>query len=29
VFERIGVLRNRVIGWEDAHGEPPPPRVRW
>ncbi|MBD0337708.1 MAG: fumarylacetoacetate hydrolase family protein [Thermoleophilia bacterium] len=28
-IERIGVLRNPVIGWEEAHGEPPPPRVRW
>jgi 2-keto-4-pentenoate hydratase/2-oxohepta-3-ene-1,7-dioic acid hydratase in catechol pathway len=28
-IERVGVLRNPVIGWQDAHGEPPPPRVRW
>ena len=28
-IERIGVLRNPVIGWEEAHGEPPPPRVHW
>jgi 2-keto-4-pentenoate hydratase/2-oxohepta-3-ene-1,7-dioic acid hydratase in catechol pathway len=28
-IERIGVLRNPVIGWEEAHGEPPPERVRW
>jgi len=28
-IERIGVLRNPVIGWREAHGEPPPPRVRW
>jgi 2-keto-4-pentenoate hydratase/2-oxohepta-3-ene-1,7-dioic acid hydratase in catechol pathway len=28
-IERIGVLRNPVISWQDAHGEPPPPRVRW
>ncbi len=28
-IERIGVLRNPVIGWEEAHGEPPPARVRW
>jgi 2-keto-4-pentenoate hydratase/2-oxohepta-3-ene-1,7-dioic acid hydratase in catechol pathway len=27
-IERIGVLRNPVIGWEDAHGEPPPEKVR-
>jgi 2-keto-4-pentenoate hydratase/2-oxohepta-3-ene-1,7-dioic acid hydratase in catechol pathway len=28
-IEKIGVLRNPVISWQDAHGEPPPPRVRW
>jgi 2-keto-4-pentenoate hydratase/2-oxohepta-3-ene-1,7-dioic acid hydratase in catechol pathway len=28
-IERIGVLRNPVIGWEEAHGEPPPPKVSW
>ncbi len=28
-IERIGVLRNPVVSWEQAHGEPPPPRVRW
>jgi 2-keto-4-pentenoate hydratase/2-oxohepta-3-ene-1,7-dioic acid hydratase in catechol pathway len=28
-IERIGVLRNPVISWEEAHGEPPPERVRW
>jgi 2-keto-4-pentenoate hydratase/2-oxohepta-3-ene-1,7-dioic acid hydratase in catechol pathway len=28
-IERIGVLRNPVVGWQDAHGEPAPPRVRW
>jgi 2-keto-4-pentenoate hydratase/2-oxohepta-3-ene-1,7-dioic acid hydratase in catechol pathway len=28
-IERIGVLRNPVIGWEEAHGAPPPERVRW
>jgi 2-keto-4-pentenoate hydratase/2-oxohepta-3-ene-1,7-dioic acid hydratase in catechol pathway len=28
-IERIGVLRNPVISWEDAHGAPAPPRVRW
>jgi 2-keto-4-pentenoate hydratase/2-oxohepta-3-ene-1,7-dioic acid hydratase in catechol pathway len=28
-IERIGVLRNPVIGWEEAHGQPPPERVRW
>jgi 2-keto-4-pentenoate hydratase/2-oxohepta-3-ene-1,7-dioic acid hydratase in catechol pathway len=28
-IERIGVLRNPVVSWQDAHGQPPPPRVRW
>jgi 2-keto-4-pentenoate hydratase/2-oxohepta-3-ene-1,7-dioic acid hydratase in catechol pathway len=28
-IERIGVLRNPVVSWEEAHGEAPPPRVRW
>ena len=28
-IEGIGVLRNPVVSWHDAHGEPPPPRVRW
>jgi 2-keto-4-pentenoate hydratase/2-oxohepta-3-ene-1,7-dioic acid hydratase in catechol pathway len=28
-IERIGVLRNPVVPWEEAHGEPAPPRVRW
>jgi 2-keto-4-pentenoate hydratase/2-oxohepta-3-ene-1,7-dioic acid hydratase in catechol pathway len=28
-IERIGVLRNPVVSWLDAHGEPPPERVRW
>jgi len=28
-IERIGVLRNPVLSWQEAHGEPPPPRVRW
>ena len=28
-IERIGVLRNPVVSWKDAHGEPPPERVRW
>jgi 2-keto-4-pentenoate hydratase/2-oxohepta-3-ene-1,7-dioic acid hydratase in catechol pathway len=26
-IERIGVLRNPIVSWEDAHGEPAPPRV--
>ena len=28
-IERIGVLRNPVISWQEGHGEPPPARVRW
>lgn len=28
-IEKIGVLRNRVVSWRDAHGEPAPERVRW
>jgi 2-keto-4-pentenoate hydratase/2-oxohepta-3-ene-1,7-dioic acid hydratase in catechol pathway len=28
-IEQIGVLRNPVVSWEEAHGAPPPPRVRW
>jgi hypothetical protein len=28
-IERIGVLRNPVVSWQDGHGEPPPPRARW
>ena len=27
-IERIGVLRNPVVGWQEAHGEPAPPRIR-
>ncbi len=28
-IEKIGVLRNPVVSWQDAHGTPPPARVRW
>jgi len=28
-IEKIGVLRNPVISWRDAHGEPAPARVSW
>jgi 2-keto-4-pentenoate hydratase/2-oxohepta-3-ene-1,7-dioic acid hydratase in catechol pathway len=28
-IEKIGVLRNPVVSWREAHGEPAPPRVRW
>jgi 2-keto-4-pentenoate hydratase/2-oxohepta-3-ene-1,7-dioic acid hydratase in catechol pathway len=27
--ERIGVLRNPVVSWQEAHGKPAPARVRW
>jgi 2-keto-4-pentenoate hydratase/2-oxohepta-3-ene-1,7-dioic acid hydratase in catechol pathway len=27
--ERIGILRNPVVSWAEAHGEPMPERVRW
>ena len=27
-IERIGVLRNPVVSWQEAHGTLPPPRVR-
>jgi 2-keto-4-pentenoate hydratase/2-oxohepta-3-ene-1,7-dioic acid hydratase in catechol pathway len=28
-IERIGILRNPVYSWEQAHRTPAPPRVRW
>ena len=28
-IERIGVLRNPVVSWQEAHGEPAPERARW
>jgi 2-keto-4-pentenoate hydratase/2-oxohepta-3-ene-1,7-dioic acid hydratase in catechol pathway len=28
-IERIGVLRNPVVSWAEAHGEPAPQRVTW
>jgi 2-keto-4-pentenoate hydratase/2-oxohepta-3-ene-1,7-dioic acid hydratase in catechol pathway len=28
-IERIGILRNPVVSWQEGHGEPAPPRVRW
>ncbi len=28
-IERLGVLRNPVVSWQEAHGEPAPARVRW
>jgi 2-keto-4-pentenoate hydratase/2-oxohepta-3-ene-1,7-dioic acid hydratase in catechol pathway len=27
-IERIGVLRNPVISWQEGHGGPAPPRIR-
>jgi 2-keto-4-pentenoate hydratase/2-oxohepta-3-ene-1,7-dioic acid hydratase in catechol pathway len=27
-IERIGVLRSPVVSWQEAHGEPAPPRIR-
>jgi 2-keto-4-pentenoate hydratase/2-oxohepta-3-ene-1,7-dioic acid hydratase in catechol pathway len=27
-IERIGVLRNPIVSWQDAYGAPPPPRIR-
>ena len=27
-IERIGVLRNPVVSWQEGHGTPPPPRIR-
>jgi len=28
-IERIGVLRNPVVSWQEAHGEPAPERAQW
>ena len=28
-IERIGVLRNPVVSWQEAHGEPAPGQVAW
>jgi 2-keto-4-pentenoate hydratase/2-oxohepta-3-ene-1,7-dioic acid hydratase in catechol pathway len=28
-IEKIGVLRNPVVSWQEAHGEQAPERVRW
>jgi 2-keto-4-pentenoate hydratase/2-oxohepta-3-ene-1,7-dioic acid hydratase in catechol pathway len=28
-IEKLGVLRNRVVSWEDAHGTPPPAADQW
>lgn len=28
-IERVGVLRNPVVSWQEGHGEPARPKVRW
>jgi 2-keto-4-pentenoate hydratase/2-oxohepta-3-ene-1,7-dioic acid hydratase in catechol pathway len=28
-IEGLGILRNKVISWQEGHGTPPPPRVHW
>jgi len=28
-IEQVGILRNPVISWEEAHGNPAPPLERW
>lgn len=28
-IEKLGVLRNRVVSWQDAYGTPPPAKVDW
>ncbi|WP_328491902.1 fumarylacetoacetate hydrolase family protein [Streptomyces sp. NBC_00414] len=28
-IEKLGVLRNRVVSWQDAHGTPEPPAEQW
>ncbi len=28
-IEHVGVLRNPVISWREAHGRPAPPKVQW
>jgi 2-keto-4-pentenoate hydratase/2-oxohepta-3-ene-1,7-dioic acid hydratase in catechol pathway len=28
-IEKIGVLRNPVVSWAEAHGEPAPPKAEW
>ena len=28
-IEHVGVLRNPVISWQEGHGVPAPPKVRW
>jgi 2-keto-4-pentenoate hydratase/2-oxohepta-3-ene-1,7-dioic acid hydratase in catechol pathway len=28
-IEHVGVLRNPVVSWQEGHGRPAPPKVRW
>ena len=28
-IDGLGILRNTVVSWEQAHGSPPPPRDQW
>jgi 2-keto-4-pentenoate hydratase/2-oxohepta-3-ene-1,7-dioic acid hydratase in catechol pathway len=28
-IERLGVLRTPIVTWQEGHGTPPPPKVRW
>jgi 2-keto-4-pentenoate hydratase/2-oxohepta-3-ene-1,7-dioic acid hydratase in catechol pathway len=28
-IESVGTLRNPVISWQEGHGVPAPPRIRW
>ena len=28
-IEKVGVLRNRIISWEEGHGTPEPPKAEW
>jgi len=28
-IEGLGILRNQVVSWRDAHGTPPPPPLKW
>ena len=28
-IEGVGTLRNKIVSWQEGHGVPAPPRVRW
>jgi len=28
-IEGLGILRNQIVSWRDAHGSPPPPPLKW